>query len=743
MLTIKVNNKQLVMDPTTKLRFEIQSPLFESDAIPGSYICPFDLPVSGNDIFNNAEFIEINRIYKKYDCIIYLDDFPIYTGQLILNISNPLKYRCSVVLTGIDIDFPDKKLNEIDYGEDVNMGGHPHDSNVVTGFAKLANAMTGYNWVFPVIHCHNFYGESDDTADSPANADYGGVIVANGVNVGKFLNNWDALLQKFNINAIRNNGSNGLADNPFVLVPQFKLTYLVRMIFESLGYSVKGDFFTDAFIIKLLFLNYFALDEKVKRYFVTSEGSWQQMIITTGRIEFGWGTAGEQDDDNCFDSSSSEYTINSVGYINIDCIFQAALSLYSGVTIFIIDVIKTDGTNESNIYHDQSGYISHSFYNTFQIHTSFHATQADLGKRLFIKTTFYSGAFVIHNARLIITHASYQNLNQFKNKMHIADHMTSNTVGTVLNAIKKNFGLAIWLNAETKEIEISFLKDILNSYHFIDITNMIIKNSMEISSVDPPGYWLTQKSDSETNDISLFKCLGSYLKLTDLPTPDKLNVVAEVLMEGCYYIYKKNDTDYSLSWVRYGTSVREVKKGIKNDNSSTNIKVSVEIGVTTNVIMNDRLISDSNQLGTSEAFETGVNESDMQLLIWHGMINDKNGHQYPFASALKYDVLGNIISDTELRLDGNSGVFPNYLQSWYNFMDTAEPINLQMKLKSTDVISLLQLFKPQQNKASQQIRKIKYNGSLMLPKSFSFIVSLQGEFIEAQISGLKDGGVEL
>ncbi|MEI6821468.1 MAG: hypothetical protein WCL51_06005, partial [Bacteroidota bacterium] len=300
-----------------------------------------------------------------------------------------------------------------------------------------------------------------------------------------------------------------------------------------------------------------------------------------------------------------------------------------------------------------------------------------------------------------------------------------------------------WLNAETKEIEISFLKDILNSYHFVDITNMIIKNSMEISSVDPPGYWLTQKSDSETNDISLFKCLDSFLKLTDLPTPDKLNVVAEVLMEGCYYIYKKNDTDYSLSWVRYGTSVREVKKGIKNDLSSSNTKVSVDIGVTTNVIMNDRLLPDSNQLGTSEAFETGVNDSDMQILIWHGMINDKNGHQYPFASALKYDVHGNIISDTELRLDGESGVFPNYLESWYNFMDTAEPINLQMKLKSTDVISLLQLFKPQQNKASQQIRKIKYNGSLMLPKSFSFIVSLQGEFIEAQISGLKDGGVEL
>jgi len=94
MLSIKVNDKNLVMDPATKLRFDVNSPIFDTDAIPGSYICPFDLPVKGNDIFENAEFIEINRVYKQYDCMVFLDDFPIFSGQLILNISNPKKYRC-------------------------------------------------------------------------------------------------------------------------------------------------------------------------------------------------------------------------------------------------------------------------------------------------------------------------------------------------------------------------------------------------------------------------------------------------------------------------------------------------------------------------------------------------------------------------------------------------------------------------------------------------------------------------
>ncbi len=742
MLTITVNNKNLIMDPTTKLRFEIQSPLFETDAIPGSYICPFDIPVAGNDIFNNAEFIEINRIYKKYDCVVFLDDFPIYTGQLILNISNPLKYRCSIVLTGIDVNFPDRKLNSLEYGADILIGGAPHDALLVAGFAKLANVMDN-DFIFPVIHCHSFYGQSDDVATSPANADYGGVVVAGGVGIGKYLNNWDAVNQRFNINSIKIDATEDLADNAYVMVPQFKLTYIIKKVFANLGYSCKGDFFEDNFIQKLLFLNYYALDETAKRYFVSTYGDYQQIILTTGRIEFGWGVVGEQDDDNCFDDSTSEYTIHSIGYINIDCIFDAALSSYNGVTAFFNTVYLTDGTTEVILYNAPVGYITYANYNTFEIHTCFQANLADIGKKIFIKTTFYTAPFVVHNARLTITHTSYQSLNQYANKLHIANHMTANSVGTVLNAIKKNFGLAMWFDADRKEIEISFVKDVLTSYQFVDITNMVVKNSMEISLTETPGYWITQKSDSETNDISLLKNIGSFLKLSDLPTPDKLNVVAEVLQEGVYYIYKKDDTDLSLSWVRYGTSVREVKHGIKDDNSSTVNKINVDITVTTNVIMDDRLLPDSNQLGTSESFETGINDTDMQILIWHGMVNDKNNRPYPFASALKYDITGAVISDVELRLDGSSGIFPNYLKHWYDFIDTAESVNLQMKINSVELISLIQLFKPQSNKASQQTRKIKYNGSLLLPKSLSFIVPLQGGFIEAQMDSVKDGGVKI
>ena len=179
-LNIKIGNKSLVMDPTTKLRFEINSPLFDSEAIQGSYICPFDLPVLGNNIFENAEFIEVNRIYRKYDCIVFLDGLPVYTGELLLNISNPKKYRCSVVLTGIDINFPDRKLNELDYGADINIGGTPHDPNNVISVAEFYNSDSGSDFVFPVIHCHDMYGSSDDDADSPANADYGKAITNGG-----------------------------------------------------------------------------------------------------------------------------------------------------------------------------------------------------------------------------------------------------------------------------------------------------------------------------------------------------------------------------------------------------------------------------------------------------------------------------------------------------------------------------------------------------------------------------------
>ena len=742
-LNIKIGNKSLVMDPTTKLRFEINSPLFDSEAIQGSYICPFDLPVLGNNIFENAEFIEVNRIYRKYDCIVFLDGLPVYTGELLLNISNPKKYRCSVVLTGIDINFPDRKLNELDYGADINIGGTPHDPNNVISVAEFYNSDSESDFVFPVIHCHDMYGSSDDDADSPANADYGKAITNGGENTGKFINNWNAHDQCFQLNAIRAEDGVTSRDNTFVLVPQFKLAYVVKKIFDSLGYTCIGDFFSDVFISKLLFLNYFAIDEKMKKYYVSTYGDYQQSIANSGRIEFGYGIADEQDEDDCFNFTLSEYTIKTVGYVNVNCIFDAELTTYHPSTLFTIEVHLCDSFSDVVIYTNSGTPISNT-YNTFGIYDSYRFYSTDINKRIYILLTYYAGGvFNVHNAKLVIANASYQNLNVYANKIHIANHVTANTVAVVLNAIKKNFGLAMWFDQEKKEVEISFTKDVIDSYHFVDITKMVVKNSMEITSIDAPGYWLTQKSDSEINDITLYKNLGSFVKLTDLPLPDKLNVIAEVLEEGCFYMYKKSETDFSLSWVRYGTSVREVKKGIINDKSTTNNTVALDVVVMTNIVSKDRLLPESNQLGTSAFFETGVNDTDMQILIWHGLVNDKNDRLYPFASSLKYDIAGNVISDIEMRLDGESGIYPNFLKSWYDFMDTAEPVSLQMKLKSTDVISLVKLFKPQDNKANQQIRKVKYNGSTLLPKTFSFIVPIQSGYIEAQIDGYKDGCVIL
>ena len=116
---------------------------------------------------------------------------------------------------------------------------------------------------------------------------------------------------------------------------------------------------------------------------------------------------------------------------------------------------------------------------------------------------------------------------------------------------------------------------------------------------------------------------------------------------------------------------------------------------------------------------------------------------YPFASALKFDAFGNIINDIELRLDGPCGLYKNYLESWYNFIDNAETVNLQLKIDTPKLIEILKVFKPQENTASQQIRKLKYKNILLLPKAFSFIIPVSGGYIESEIEVLKEGGIEL
>ncbi|MFZ4400582.1 MAG: hypothetical protein ACOYO1_11150 [Bacteroidales bacterium] len=732
MLTIKINDTSLTIDPKTKLRFDINSPIFETDAIPGSYICPFDLSVTGNDIFENAEFIEVNRIYKKYNCVVYLSDYPLFSGELVLNTSNPKRYRCSVILTGIASDFPDKKLNELEYGNDI-----PFTSILEYAFTQNTDVTDAAVCVFPVIHAPNMYGSSDDDTESPANPDYGGEIYDGAGKVGKFLNNWDwRTFWHLQYNFIQP-AANTMVDNAFVLVPQFKLIYLVKKIFESLGYIVSGDFFSDPFISKLLFLNYFAADKKVKKYFVAAKGlSAKTIHIYLQKLTFEDDySLGNEDLDNCF--LNSHYTIMKEGYVNVKLIMNVKNSIVNSTDLFSISVIVGNVAHEFRYYHAVNTYTEITF------NASVFVSTVNIGQLISIaamKDQFQDFDLTYSNAKLEITHVSFQELNRFSSEIHIANHVTSNTIGTVLNALKTNFGLAMWFDGEGKATEVSFLKDVLKSHNSIDITDFVVKDSLEITTQESIGYKLTQKNDDEAKDVAILTNLGKFMKKSDLPTPDKLNIIAEVLQEGCFYQYKKNENDQTLSWVKYGTSVGMVTSVTERIRSA---EVAMEIGITTNVILQDRLVPDSKQEGTSEFFDTGVNETDMQLLIWHGMKPDKNGHNYPFASALRYSIDGTPLSDIELRLDGAHGLFANFLQPWYDFLDTAEQICLQMKIGDEKLIELLKLFKPQANKASQQIRKIKYQGSLLLPKTMSFIIPVSGGFIETEITALKEGGIEL
>ncbi len=734
MLTIKIEDVVLGIDPTTKLRFEINSTLFDSEAIPGSYICPFDIPVKGNDVFNNAEFIEINRTFKKYECSIYLNDFLLFTGELLLNSSKPKVYRCSVILTGISSDFPEQKLNELNFGEHITYSSLP-------AYADEVNSMPVQDSIcaFPVIHNTNMYGSSDDLTLSPANKEYGQITSGGGPLEGKYINhyNWDSNCYPFNN---IQNWDDTFADNAFVMIPQFKLVYIVKKIFESIGYSVTGDFFTDEFIARLLFINYFAADEKWKHFYVAagsdpmlSDQSINGAFVQTIQFEND-STLGYQDLDNCWDNTTNYYLIQSPGA------FDLTLKMHMVMTVdlnesFYINVVKLLAGVETIIATQTYTGLPFEYDLVYKINHFFDFN--DVGAEIRIEINPLGNTFILTAKYLQIIATSYQNLNRYSSAINIANHVTSNTVASVLNALKLNFALAIWFDQENKVCEISFIKDLLNSVKYFNVTPYVIKDSLEISLLESVGYKLTQKTDINSNDVALMENLGKFMKFSDLPTPDKLNVIAEVKQEGLLYIFKQDDTTGLVSWVKYGSTVNEIVFG------KAKTETVMPIGITTNIVINSRLIPESKQLGTSPCFETGVNDSDMQLLIWYGMTLDLNGNPYPFASALKYSVVGGWLSQLDLKLEGENGLYESFLKSWYEFNDNAETVSLQLKLNHINVIEILKLFKPQFEKASQQTRKIKYNGSLILPKSLSILIPVTDGLIEAEIVALKEGGIEL
>ncbi len=712
MIKIKVNKQTLYLEPKTTLRFEMISNLFDDQVIPLSVVYPFNIPAPVNQlIFQFANFVEISRAVKSYNCDFYFAGYLLFTGTLYVKNYNSKYYRCSIVVNSFTEGFADKLLSEFDYGGDINIGGSPHSaSNVAWHAEQIVKGYINANYTFPLIYAPEFYGDVDDNNFSEYNEDWGGDTGAG--EVGKYLNNYSRTGNTFPFNQVHEDPE---CDNVYAMLPCPYLHYVLERVFLAENYCLFGDFINDVELQKLILFNNRPLDQKYEKYYVEAATSGYQNITYYAWTKILFDPSVYYiDNEGCWSTANNIYTAGSDGY------HETKLSITCRSTLYLTDVEVTFAlikVGTPNIEVDTEIFICTQYQTWYDFDVSL-SGWFDLGDQFFIAVRFRHSGFAtngtIANGVLKVYNTSYINLNLFSNIMNLQNHVPPVTAGSLINNLVKTFGLAFFINTITKEIELAFKKDIIDSKQYLDLTDNLVSETTEIEPTEMEGFSFQQKFDDEFADYSDYTFIGNYPTFNDLPTPQEVNQVAIVDNLNIAFTWKKDEDTNTLSWI-YFADVQYIQT--TGDGST---EVEPDLSTLTMHKGEDFVCPQFKDIGSSQAFETGVNDVDLILMFYRGMYEDDNGNDYPLASCTKFDNNGNSIGNYQMI---NEDLFEEFLKPWYDFLINSETITMKMDCNINDIIEIMKLFAPSKTGTA---RKVRVNNLNYIPKKFSFMLSMNG-----------------
>ena len=548
MIRIIVNNQEVYLDPKTSIRFDLVHPAFESEYLHASMVYPFDIPAFKNEsIFSHSNHIVVNKKYRIYDCIFSFADSINFNGKLVLSKLSKTSFRGSIIMNGFSVDSKDISLQDFNYDNDVTLGA---DTAAVAAYIEgvVDNSYPTTNFNFPYIHVPNWYGENPQY-----NPDF-----------QNYVNFWMRTAGLIRQNII----SETAPDNYNSILPCIYLMYVIDKCFGELGFKVSGDFLTHAELSQLIIFYNTPLDFGENKYTIKASNSADQYIDVLAWVQLQFdddSTPPNTDPDGAWSTTNHYYIIKNQGFHHFE-VNGFAKNRDAGIPfyIFMSIVIKDETDNvtlkqlnytcdaldeiEISISTDVEYFIPARVGNLIKVYVKCWYTDGE--------DTDFSADFRFHHMVIDGKNTSIGNFNSFKTDLHYADHVPDISFGKFISAISQAFGLYFLFDHEKRIVEINFLKDLIGSHNFIDLTNCMIKDSYEIMLQDSVGYNYQFKwdgADFPEEDyytiINPDKYIGDYDSFQDLPIPTDLNVFAYVRNLNAYYLY--SSVEDKTGWEYY------------------------------------------------------------------------------------------------------------------------------------------------------------------------------------------------
>jgi hypothetical protein len=324
-------------------------------------------------------------------------------------------------------------------------------------------------------------------------------------------------------------------------------------------------------------------------------------------------------------------------------------------------------------------------------------------------------------------------VNTFANKIVYSEHVPSLTNREFLCNICNMFGLNYFIDSNTKQIELSFFKDLNNSKH-IDISEYLLTNETDIEIKDDKNYSFFLGSYTE-EDISIKdKCDEVINKYPMPPAKDSNGKICFIKNLNKFQIAEKKDNapNYQFFWwVDYAGNVKKLQigSGENTEEISPTVKIPYLISSWNNAMRRDtHIVTKINKTGISKVFDTGESEQDLILLNYHGRQKllrslrniPNNIIEFEFASPVCWDKGGHILSGINLTATGENSVGEKFVKPVLEMLSKYKKVNMKFLFPIHVFLDMIKLIKPQLETPSDQSRFVMVNNIKFLPIKMKF-----------------------
>jgi len=697
MLKIQVGTEFIRLPDQTSINFSFQNEAFNDS---GSYSLLTN--IDGEDPVNQKIFNFPSRVTKlvpstkELPATLFLDN-NIFSTTIKAKQSSKktigifIKLFISVLIEKIS----NTSIRDVDFGGDIAIGNTSED---VINHLLAVNNLTypDAKYYFPQFYNKLFYGEIDDNGNAKFNPDWGGTDEHYIINY-----------PEVNTTIYQN-----VKNNKNCLVPFPYLFFVLKKIFDFLGYNPEGNFLKDTELQRLIIPNNYALDLKKKIYYTRASFDTVPVTYSDNGMHYLFpviAAAPDEDDDACFSTGADGcgYIVKEAGSVNIN--YNIKLRNNNDNAVYTCTVYLFYGGVVIN-EHSITTHL-HEFVLSFSFESFFNYVRKITAAILFTGTVD-DFSVELYGGDITFNPISSCNLNRFAKTINIKNHLPNQTILEYLINLYDTFGFKTYWNTNDYTAKIVYFKDMLTSHKRIDFNkNLEPYPSHEFVTEDEPGFKLNFEwgsNDGLTSDnfkeYDKDNYIGEFITKYRLPGTSPLNKIALVKASNELYVYKLNEDTNIIGWNKYSDNFYDLL--IKEGKVEKKSKISTMMNIYPS--FDEELYFPAiSQLGTSHSFGTGVNDFDSMLIFARGVINE-----IALASHTCYDQDGNKIGNYEFRWDGPEGLFEKFWKEWLLWIYNGRYMaTIKKEITSDDVKKLVMYEKYRMYDSDYLISKVDFNAT--------------------------------